>query len=87
MATYSTKNILVNELDSVSNIFTFNKGYMTLAMSFGSHQPDNDHNYLSTVIIIVYMYSPSDLGFSSNLIGSLSKLSIMCDPNKTKWPS
>ena len=56
---------------------------MTLTMRFGTHQRDNDQNYLSEVIIIIViviirMYSLSDLGFSSNLIGSLSKqLSII----------
>ena len=56
---------------------------MTLVMRFGSHLRDNDQNYLSKVIIIIViiiirMYSLSDLGFSSNLIGSLSKqLSII----------
>ena len=56
---------------------------MTLVMRFGSHLRDNDQNYLSKVtiiivIIIIRMYSLSDLGFSSNLIGSLSKqLSII----------
>ena len=48
-----TRHIRLNELHSVSNIFTFNKGYMTTAMKFGSHYRDNNHNYLSIVILII----------------------------------
>ena len=67
---------------------------MATAMRFGSNYNyrDNDHNDLSKVIVtimilIIRMYSLSDLGFSSNLFGLLSKESIMRDPNKTKWPA
>ena len=62
---------------------------MTLAMRFGSHQRDNDQNYLSKVIIIIViiiirMYSLSDLGFSSNLIGSLSKQLNIINPLRSQ---
>lgn len=103
VSTSSTKNIFLNKLHLVSDIFTLNKGYMTLAIRFSSPHRVRHATikiiYLTKVItiimiIIIPMYSLSDLGFSSNLTGflskkhnSLSKESIMCDPNKTNWPA
>ena len=82
-------NVRVQDLPLVSNISTYNKGHMTLAIRFGSHQRDNDQNYLSKVIIIIViiiirMYSLSDLGFSSNLIGPLSKQLSIINPLRSQ---